>query len=363
MASTRRRPHTSLERDLFEAPQFYELFQAMALLERMAAREHDETGLPPVDPLGQGSDPSRAALAVRSAVPLGFAAAEVNSVRRPRDGGPIEMIQTIVGLTGPSGVLPHALSELVQVSVRERNLGLRDFLDVFNNRLAGLLYNAWAKYRIVAERQRSLSVGTATPADHALKSLVGLGLPATANRTSAPDALFVYFGGLFGRQSRSAVAVERALAGIFGHQLDIAQFCGEWLPIAVNDRTRLPERASPEGSFARLGDDAVIGGKIFEAQSTVRINIRSLDYPHFRSLLPDGKRAQLFTDVAAHALGADKTFRVRLELKPDQVPGLRLGKDRDDPAASRLGWNTWLSSDRPRRDIPFADIRPTPHLR
>ena len=36
-------------------------------------------------------------------------------------GGPVELTQTIVGLTGPSGVLPHALSELVQVSVRERN--------------------------------------------------------------------------------------------------------------------------------------------------------------------------------------------------------------------------------------------------
>lgn len=363
MASTRRRHNASLAADLFEAPQEYELFQAIALLERLASGEARTLGLPPVDPVGQGVDPENAALKIRSSVPLGFAAAEVNAVRRPRGGGPIEMIQTIVGLTGPSGVLPHAMSELVQVSVRERSLSLRDFLDVFNNRLAGLLYSAWAKYRIGVERQRAIALGTQDPIHHALTSLVGLGLPATADRTEVADSTLVFFGGLLGRQGRSAMAIERALSGALGNPLRIEQFDGEWLAIAPSDRTRLPDSGSTAGSFARLGDDAVIGERTFDIQSSVLIFIQRLNYRDFRSLLPDGDRSKMLSDLAAHALGADKRFRIRLELNAEDVPVLQLGNDPEQPTASRLGWNTWLAPARARTEAETAEFRPLPHLR
>jgi type VI secretion system protein ImpH len=363
MASTRRRSHTSLKADLFDRPQSYELFQAVRLLEAIAASEHRDAHLDPVDPVGHGSDPADAALRIRSSVPLGFAAAEVTAVRRSRDGGPIEMTQTIVGLTGPSGVLPHALSELVQVSVRERNLALREFFDVFNNRLAGLLYTGWAKHRLTIERERARQVGTQKAIDQALKSIVGLGLPSIANRTKADDSTFVFFGGLLGRQGRSAMAIERTLSGTLGHELHVEQFHGEWLAISPADRTRLPGAGLPEGAFARLGDDMVIGERTFDIQSTVLICVRALGYADFRSLLPDGSRSQLLSDVAANALGADKVFRIRLELRPEEVPDLRLEREKHSPTASRLGWNTWLTSPNPRDSAASAEFLPLPHLR
>lgn len=362
MAGTGRRSHSSLIARAFDAPQDFELFQMVRLLEALGAGEGRDLAHPPVDPVGQGVDPRRAALKIRSSVPLGFASAEVLSVRRPRGGGPVEMTQTLVGLTGPSGVLPHALSELVQMSVRERNFALREFFDVFNNRLSGLLFNAWAKYRPVIERERAVQLGTPATIDHALKSIVGLGTPAMANRAEVGDHTFVFFGGLLGRQGRSAVAIERALSGALGHRLRVEQFTGEWYPIAPSDRTRLPDRAQPRGSFARLGDDAVIGVKTFDIQSAVTLRVEALDYPAFRSLLPDGSRSRLLTDLAASALGADKMFNIRLELKPEQVPGLRLGGNREEPRASRLGWNTWLQPARPRAQPAAVAFRPPPHL-
>lgn len=337
--------------------------QAIRLLEAVAAEDARRAGLQPVEPVGQGMAPERAALRIRSAVPLGFAANEINSVRRDKSDGVIELIQTIVGLTGSSGVLPQAMSELVQVSVRERNLALRDFLDVFNNRLAGLLFNAWAKYRIDVERGRARSVGTPQSIDHALKSIVGIGMPSLADRSGAPDSSSVHLGGLLARQGRSAMAIERALQGALGHRLQVLQFHGEWLPVAPGDRTRLASRTAPEGTFARLGEDAVIGARIYEAQSGVLIHVRDLDYSAFRALLPDGSRSRQLTDSAAFALGPDKTFRIRLELKPKQVPALQLGTNRNDPRASRLGWNTWLQPASERRLPVNTEFRPLPHLR
>ena len=363
MAGTRRRSHSSIAARAFDAPQTFDLFQMIRILEALGAEEGRAVSHEPVDPVGQGINPQRAALRIRSSVPLGFASAEVLSVRRPRGGGPVEMTQTLVGLTGPSGVMPHALSELVQVSVRERNFALREFFDVFNNRLSGLLYNAWAKYRPVIERERAAQVGTPARIDHALKSIVGLGSQAMANRTKVADSSYVFFGGLLARQARSAAAIERALSGALGHRLRVEQFSGEWYPIAPSDRTRLPDRSRPQGAFARLGDDAVIGTRTFDIQSAVTIHVQSLAYPAFRSLLPDGGRSRLLTELAASALGADKMFNIRLELLPDQVPALRLGGERDLPEASRLGWNTWLQPAKSRRSPVAAQFRPPPHLR
>lgn len=363
MASTRRRSRSSLAASLFEQPQAYEFFQLVRLRELIAAMENERAGLPSPAPVGSGIEPREAALVIRSAVPLGFAAAEVTALRQPRQGGPVEATQTLVGLTGPSGVLPHALSELVQISVRERNPALREFFDVFNNRLAGLLYEAWAKYRPVVVRERAAKLAVPNVIDTAFKALVGIGAPALSGRMQTRDETLVAFGGLLSRQGRSAAAVERILAGALGHKVSIRQFLGSWLPIADADRTRLARGRSSTGHFAALGRDAVLGSRIFDIQSSVLVAIGPLAYPDFRSLLPDGRRAGMLSDLAAVALGPDKAFKVSLELQASEVPGLRLGGERDDPSASRLGWNTWLVSDRPRAGTVSAAFQPPSHLR
>lgn len=56
-------------------------------------------------------------------------------------------------------------------------------------------------------------------------------------------------------------------------------------------------------------------------------------------------------------------FNIRLELKPGQVPALKLGGEREAPKASRLGWNTWLQPARPREKPAAVQFRPPPHLR
>ena len=55
-------------------------------------------------------------------------------------------------------------------------------------------------------------------------------------------------------------------------------------------------------------------------------------------------------------------FNIRLELKAQQVPTLRLGGNREEPRASRLGWNTWLQPARPRAQPAAVAFRPPPHL-
>lgn len=363
MARARRRPHTSLKADVFERPHAYELFQALAIVEHVAVEENRAAGQPPPDPAGRGVEPTRAALRIRSAVPLGYAAAEVVSVRRPKGALAIELTQAVIGLTGSSGVLPHAFSEMVHVSVRERNPGLRDFLDIFNNRLAGLLYEAWAKPRLTVEHARAARLGTPRPIDAALRALVGIGLAPLSGRLAAGDEALIHFGGHFARVSRSAHAVEQVLSGATGHPVRLEQFHGAWLPIAETDRSSLPSRERQLGTFCRLGHDMVVGARTFDAQSCVQLLIGPLGYDAFRALLPDGRGAQGFADLAAAALGPDMAYRLSIALAPGEVPPLALTRDGGRDTASRLGWNTWLHTERPRRQPASVDVAPAPHLR
>src|SRR5690606_14677074 len=103
----------------------------------------------------------------------------------------------------------------------ERNPALREFLDVFNNRLAGLLYDAWAKYRPVVVRERAARLGAPNVIDAAFKALVGIGTPAISGRMQTRDETLVHFGGLLSRHGRSAAAVERVLSGALGHKVAI----------------------------------------------------------------------------------------------------------------------------------------------
>lgn len=360
MARARRRPNSALIDHLFEFPDAYELFQAIRIVERMEAGEAKRRGTPLPEPVGRGVDPKRAAAVIRSSLSLRFASAEVNGLRRS-GAGPVEITQSVFGLTGPSGVMPLAVSEMVQASVRERNPGLRAFFGLFTDRLAALFYDAWTKHRIVIETERR-EITQSRGIDTLLRALVGVGFPQLGERMTVPDGGLIHHGGLLSRQSRSAHAVEQVLSNSLALPIRIEQFVGEWVPIAAAEQTRMPSPTEPSGNLCRLGEEAVVGERAFMVQGAVRILIGPLSYEKFSRLLPgEGLQKQL-CDLALFTLGPGITFKLRLTLKAAEVPSLSLGDDELAPGASRLGWNTWLGSTGARRVPGEVDLEPASPL-
>lgn len=355
MARTRWRPDSSLISDVMRRPEAYEFFQAVRLVERSYAMSARRLGAPPPEPVGRGSDPKSAPLFMRSSTSLAYAAAEVTELVQRE--GRWNMIQTVIGLNGSTGVMPHALSELVYSSVRERNSGLREFLDLFNNRLAGLLYEAWAKQRIAVESERRNLPGARTPIESMLRAVIGIGLPSLSERMSLPDAIVIHYAGLLSRNARSATTIEQVLSGALGQPVQVEQFLGEWLPIAVADQTKLPSSDVPEGIFSRLGEDTVLGARAWNVEGTVRLHIGPMTYSVFESLLPEGHGSSRLADLATFALGPDLAFISRLILRAEEVPSLRLQADAGEPAANRLGWNTWLGWNGARESNGEVDFR------
>jgi type VI secretion system protein ImpH len=107
----------------------------------------------------------------------------------------------------------------------------------------------------------------------------------------------------------------------------------------------------------------VAGERIYDVQSTVRLVVGPVGYSDFRALLPDGAGSRGFGDLAAVALGPEMSFRLTIELQPEELPSLSLEREDDPETGARLGWNTWLHTDGPRHQPASVDIEPPAHLR
>ena len=142
-----RAPNSPAEQ-LTREPEAFDFFQAVRLLERESQGGERASTLQSV---GRDAAPWQEFVRFRVIDTQRFPAAPIAALRRPTEDAPdrpVEMVVTCLGLTGPSGVLPGHYSQLVIDTVRNRQLALRDFLDLFHHRLASLFYRAWAKYRL-----------------------------------------------------------------------------------------------------------------------------------------------------------------------------------------------------------------------
>jgi type VI secretion system protein ImpH len=342
MAAPRRQHRPDLRRQppldaLLARPHRHAFFQAVRLLEWAAWWQRKDPRAEARLPIGEDNDPRAEALRLRSTIQLKFPASEVQAIDAPPGERPALTVD-FFGLTGTLGALPEVYSDLVQRGLRQKQSALRDFLDLFNNRLLALFYRAWAKYRLPVSYERSRGAGREDPTTSLLYALIGLGTNGLRNRSSVPDELAVHHAGALARRARPAVVVEDLLSGALGRPVRIEQFRGEWCILPTDAQTILPGPSRPQGQFARLGVDAVAGERAWEVQGGFRIHIGPLTYDEFVDLFPGTKGATLLSDLVRLGAGPEFAFDYRLGLAAGQVPAWSLR-----PEPQRLGWNTWLA--------------------
>src|SRR4051812_40371430 len=141
MASAGGRADPSLEQTLFEEPYRFDFFQAIRLLERLR---------PELATVGREGPPVREIVRFLAHLSLKFPPSPIHQLER-REQASVAPAMTVnfLGLTGPSGVLPHVYTELMMERVRHGDRSLVDFLDLFNHRLISLFYRAWEKHHFL----------------------------------------------------------------------------------------------------------------------------------------------------------------------------------------------------------------------
>jgi type VI secretion system protein ImpH len=345
------RESTGLSEQLLGEPHCFDFFQAVRLLGRLAGER--------ARPVGLDNPPEQEVVRFRAQPSQSFPAAAVHRITNPQGGAPrsghsLEMTVAFLGLTGPLGVLPQHYTTLVMRRIRDKDLSLRDWLDVFNHRAVSFFYRAWEKYRlpVAYERARLDPAGEEDLATWCLYCLAGLGTEGLRGRLVIDDEAFLYYAGHFAHFPRSAVALEGMLADYFDLPVRVEQAWGQWLILDDEDRSRLPGAAGAAGLHCELGVSLILGERVWDVQSNFRVRIGPLTCAQFRRFLPTGDGLKALCQMTRAYVGPDLDFDVQPILRAAEVPPCRLGGAEPTPLC--LGWDAWLCKDTFESDVADA---------
>lgn len=262
---------------------------------------------------------------------LAFAPSSLASLDLGEGDAPARLSVFFLGLFGPNGPLPLHLSEYARD--RERNnsdSSFARFADVFHHRILSLFYRAWA------DSQPALSYDR--PQDdrfaRQLASMFGQGSPELLDRDSISDLVRLHHAGLMSLTTRPAEGLLQLVSSYFGLPVEIEEFVGQWIDLPPD--TLLELGSNP--AAGRLGESTTIGARIWDCQQKFRIVLGPMGRDDYQRLLPGSTARRRLVDLVRGYLGDELDWDLRLILKKDDVPGLKLG------GTNRLGWSTWLRS-------------------
>jgi type VI secretion system protein ImpH len=326
--ATEIRPETSrlknspLGDQLAENACSFEFFQAVTLLQRL-------TDLRPV---GGFSNPEEEAVHFRVNPRLGFPASQIQTLEFSEDAPP-EMTVNFMGLTGPSGVLPYAYSEMILERIRAKDHSVSAFFDIFNHRAISLFYRAWQKSRFPV----TYSAGPRDLFTRYLLDLIGLGTDGLRDRQEVDDEALLHYVSLLGMQARSAEALEQIIEDYFEVPVEIQQFTGAWYGLDEPTQCGMSDMDTPS---CQLGAGAVVGDAVWDRQARVRIRLGPLGMERYCDFLPEASAYKALRAITRFFSNQCLEFELQLVLERAQTPGTELDFDAANPV--RLGWVSWL---------------------
>ena len=334
----------------------------MALLLRKPQRYRFDAAVRILAHAAQTGDPAEA---IRFRAPVGSAypGPEVFAVRETDNGRPI-LTTPVMGLTGPTGVLPRHYTDILHSTVRNRSPALQDFMELLSQRFVAHFARAGMKYRphrlreaAHLDRKANLRAGqpaSSDPLTQALLAFSGFGTPHLVERVAAGEEPLLHYAGLLSMRPHSADRLQAMLSDWLGRRVEVVQFVGDWLSLPPDQRTRMPQ-GRRAGAFNRLGYDAAIGVRAWDIQARIVLRIGPLDSEGFASLLPDRPLLRRLVSLTRAFLGFETGFAINPVLASHAVPRLRLeGGPATSAPPTRLGWNTWIPKTGTRGDAADA---------
>jgi type VI secretion system protein ImpH len=306
---------------LTAAPHRYDFYQVL---------RHIEAAHPSLPRLGEALRPADEPVRLTQPAELTFAPASIHGVQRESDGTP-RVRQRIFGLLGPNGPLPLHLTELARDRANQHaDAGLQRFLDTLSHRFGLLFYRAWAQAQPVLGLDRPGK----DPFALRLGALFGVGNETATARDALGDPAKLHFTGRLARQVRDADGLLAWCRAEFGVPVRVDQWCGHWMPLGRDERTRLKR-----GQNHALGHGAVLGQTVWDVQHKFRIVIGPLRLARYLDFLPGGRDLSRLQAMVRQWVGLEFAWDLQLILARQDVPRLRLG---GGGLQGRLGRSGWL---------------------
>jgi len=258
------------------------------------------------------------------------------------DDKPLKVFVKYLGLLGPQGALPLAITEEAYHYGLAQDDAFPRFLDILNHRFIQLFFRAWADSRPIVQHDRP-------DADRFVAyigSTIGLGSSPYRDLDSIPDAAKLGFAGLIGAQAKCASRLAGAICGMFNVRAEIEEFVGTRLAIEADELTMLG------AGYNTLGKDALLGRTIFSVQDKIRIRIFTKNLAEYIRFLPGGDLCEPLADLVFFYNGEQLEWDAELAIPSGAAEPIRLGR------FGQLGWTSWMapnwtSPEAYRRDARF----------
>lgn len=379
---------------LLADPTSFDFFEAVRRIQRVAFRariaaagEHPEPAVAWGAPLGAGNSARSPIVFFRSHVSNSFPASSIQDVQkiqfRDRQGRlsqKLEMTVNFMGLHGPNGILPKHYNDIL-IQLQRNNLtkeagALRDWFDLFNNRMIALFYLAWERTQMPVQRERSVISGHQDPFGNFFRSLGGLHSEGLQRRVQVQSRsnggvdtlrtmsdLFLSTQLSRSRPRMSVALVQTLISKATAAPVQVKCFTPRWSVIPSPALARLGGKAGD--TQAQLGVNVSLGTRILNWQSNYSIHIGPVDWQGLNRLLPassahnqKSSKTMLEAVRTLARLKTDPTLKstVRIRLRADSLRPARLGSGPESSGLdqpSKLGWNTWLGQ--PKDAAGFDD--------
>jgi type VI secretion system protein ImpH len=320
MPASQRRAGAGLIGELLAAPQRFEFFQAVRLIELWQREE---------------AQPQR--VRFRNRLSLAFPPNQIENVTCDDiddRSSSIRITPAFMGLLGSHGVLPLHYSERINRHEKNSNDGgPRAFLDVISHRALGMFYLAWAKHRPEC-------MVSAEGVDEFMTMMTALsGAQGVADDVIDRETLAFY-----AMQIRARTASAPLMAGMYSEYFDVPfaveQLVGEWQSLPGADQAQLGV------ANVDLSGGVLLGARIYGCDARVRLRIGPLDSDGYECFLPGRSGALRLAAMLNLHCGVGMTYEVHLIQRRDDVRGISLDAGSD----TRLGISTRLITLEPKQD-------------
>ncbi len=298
-----------IDDELLQAPQDFDFYSAVYALHNQARR----AGKTNAD-VGEDNFPRHEAVRFSVAQQVGFAGPPITNVTKVENSNQLDMAVSFFGLTGTSGVLPLHYTETIIQRMRNKDHALRDFFDMINNRLIALYYRSWEKYRFAIGYESGGCRGE-DKISQILRNIAG-----------AEEDLDVYFSGYFRQAVRNETNLRNMLCELIDADVSIETMLGQWIKMEPDETTRLCSQHHPEGNFACLGVNSMLGDKMWDLSSNIAIRIKLNNDEDFDGLKPNSPKRQLIEKLVARYLGPSIKADIKIQANYEQIIKPRLGQ-------------------------------------
>lgn len=362
MGPARRRKKPSVIDLLLREPEQFEFFQAVRLLERLAASEFDNESQVACENIGYDHPAALEAIRFRMHNHLRFPDKDIiklestSATYNNKTRAQFLLTVTMMGLTGAGGVLPYHYTEMILQRARFKDIALQRFLDLFNHRTISLFYRAANKYRFPIQYEQKFIENSrehyvtmfqkknlflnADLFTESLRSLMGLNGSAAQARLRQLDDNLLRFTGYFIQQPRSAANLASMLSQYFDLPVSVIQFKPQWQEIIPDMLAQLPSKQNRLGQNNALGQNVIIGHKIWAAQSKFTLKISPINYRQYESLAPGRPKLKALFELVRLYVGMDLDYDIDLYIPARELPPARLLKKA--PLPLQLGWNGYM---------------------